>query len=78
MISYNDAKKIIAGTVSGHINNAFEYKKTHYVFNIPDPSHPYGNPFYAVSKKTGMVTVISPLEDSESFFNDMKKHPMEV
>lgn len=77
MISAAKAKEIVTKVVPLSVELAFTYKGC-YVFSMPDPKSPYGNPFYAVSTKTGKVRQVSPGEDFDGFFDALEHNQIEV
>lgn len=80
MITSIDAQALVLKRYpNAHILRAFIYRDQDYVFGITEGNeNEVTSSYFAVSKATGKLRSISPIEDISGFFGDMGNHPLKV
>lgn len=80
MITSIDAQAVVLKKYpEATISRGFIYKDRDYVFSIDEgKTNEVTTSFFAVSKTTGKLRSISPIEDIPGFFKDMREHPLKV
>lgn len=80
MITSIDAQAMVLKKYpNAHILRAFVYKDRDYVFGISEGiENEVTTSYFAISKTTGKLRSISPIEDISGFFKDMGDHPLKV
>lgn len=63
----------------GDLYNCFLLRNQFYVVRLQETKKPtIGSTFLAVDKNTGLLTSVTPMDDLNGFFKDMREHPVEV